>query len=599
MSIKTIQLTIPSDKTLPDIINSFSPEENYLMLKIGSDTLREGRKVITNLTNDEVYRKIENDFKKEIESLDMEIKIEKETSLKMQEKIAKMYESQIEQLNKKLEVAMNKITISEQDNSVSLNEAVNKVKEKYDLLLEEKDRQNKLNRDAFDKAIKLIDKTTNKSSISIGDDGEHIFENLAETFKDFENYKIENKAKQGHKGDFHLFFKDFNVLVDSKNYTGSVQKKEIIKIESDLLMNDNMNFAWMVSLNSNICEYNKFTIMTKWVTTDVGVKCILFINNLLSNKEPRDILRQAWMICNDFYRLTKKTLKEDGELEKYREKFLIYKKHINNLQDRAAEIRRGLNISFNTLKHMDNDLLEMLSLVSDEVINNNVKLNNTIKEWWDNNIEYVNNDESKMTSTEIWNKFKKDNKEYVGDNKITIEDFKNIVTSNIVSTSAYIEKSRNIIEFNCFRWKQNEVKTIESENIIIEKPKKVKKGKQTNITLIENLEFENEFIFETNEKQSDTIIIDNLEFKNNTIKKKVKKEKNSKIYFDEERDKKILDEYDNISNDIMSVSLINNIRPWEVVSLLVRYKIIKSRGEARGYDKYKETEEYKSKIVNK
>ena len=37
----------------------------------------------------------------------MEIKLEKDTSLKMQEKIAKMYESQIEQLNKKLEMAMN------------------------------------------------------------------------------------------------------------------------------------------------------------------------------------------------------------------------------------------------------------------------------------------------------------------------------------------------------------------------------------------------------------------------------------------------------------------------------------------------------------
>ena len=35
----------------------------------------------------------------------------------------------------------------------------------------------------------------------------------------------------------------------------------------------------------------------------------------------------------------KKTIKEDGELEKYKEKFLLYKKHINNLQDRTAEIK--------------------------------------------------------------------------------------------------------------------------------------------------------------------------------------------------------------------------------------------------------------------
>jgi hypothetical protein len=62
MSVKVINITIPYDRCVPDIISSFSPEENYLMLQIGSDTLNQGRKVVTNLTSDEVYRKIENDF---------------------------------------------------------------------------------------------------------------------------------------------------------------------------------------------------------------------------------------------------------------------------------------------------------------------------------------------------------------------------------------------------------------------------------------------------------------------------------------------------------------------------------------------------------
>ena len=546
-----IQLTIPSDRILPDIINGFTPEENYLMLKIGSDTLREGRKVISNLTNDEVYKKIESEFQKEIEKLNMEIIVERNTTSVMNEKLTKMYESQIEQLNKKFENALSQIEIYKQGNSTSLNEELKKVKDKYDLLLEEKDRQNQLNREVFDKAEKLINKTSNKSSISIGDDGEQIFENLADTFKDFAGYKIENKAKQGHKGDFHLFFKDFNILVDSKNYSGSVQKKEIIKIESDLTINDNMNFAWMVSLNSNICDYNRFPIMTKWITTDVGVKCILFINNLLSNKEPRDILRQAWMICNDFHRLTKNIDKEDGELEKYREKFLLYKKHINNLQDRAAEIRRGVNVLQNSLKNLDNELLEMLSLVSDDIVNEKVTLNNIIKEWWNNNIEYVN-DESKMTSTEIWNKFKKDNKEYVGDNKTNIEIFKDVVTNNIVNSSTYTEKSKkSVIEFVGFKWREiklKEIKDLIIQTAIIEKPKKEKEIEQ---------------------------------------------------YFDEEKDKKIIKDYTDTEDDIMLIGLNNNIKPFQVVSLLVRHKIISKRTDARGYEKYKETEEYKNKIPKK
>jgi hypothetical protein len=43
----------------------------------------------------------------------------------------------------------------------------------------------------------------------------------------------------------------------------------------------------------------------------------------------------------------------------------------------------------------------------------------------------------------------------------------------------------------------------------------------------------------------------------------------------------------------------DNIRPWQIVSLLMRYKIINKRDEARGYDLYKETEEYKSKLNSK
>jgi len=438
--------------------------------------------------------------------------------------------------------------------SASLQEEVNKVKEKYDLLLEEKDRQNQLNRDAFDKAVKLLDKTANKSSISLGDSGEQIFENLADTFKDFVNFKIENKAKQSHKGDFHLFFKDFNVLVDSKNYTSNISKKEIQKIESDLNTNGNMNFAWLVSLNTNICEYNKFPIMSKWITTDDGkVKCILMINNLLDNKEPRNILRQAFQICEEFYKLTRKVEKEDVKLEKYVERNLLYKKQINNLQDRASDLRRSLNTSLNILKNMDGDLLEMLSNMSDDIVNEKFSTLEKIKEWWNANLEYTDNNDDKIISTELWNKFKKENKEYVGENNLNIEQFKDAITGNIVKSSNYIEKTKKgAIEFIGFKWKDVEVKSMN------------------------NLELNN-------------LVVENI------TTNKIKKQKKLESYFDKETDKKILLDYENENNNIMTMCN-DNIRPWQIVSLLMRYKIIEKRDEARGYDLYKETEEYKSKI---
>jgi hypothetical protein len=214
--------------------------------------------------------------------------------------------------------------------------------------------------------------------------------------------------------------------------------------------------------------------MTKWITTDDGIKCILMINNLLENKEPRNILRQAWQMCDDFYKFTKREKKDDGEIEIYKKKHMLQIKYIENLQDKAQELKRSVNTTLNVIKNMDNDLIEMLTNISDELQSEKFNLNNKIKEWWNNNIEYVN-DENIITSTEIWNKFKKNNKELIGENNITIENFKDIVTSSIVNSSTYIEKSKkSAIEFIGFKWKEiklQEIDNLEVENIILKKVK--------------------------------------------------------------------------------------------------------------------------------
>ena len=541
MSLKIIQISVPQESNIN--ITDFSPEENYLILKIGTSCLLEGRKSVASLTQKEIYQKIQNDFKEDIQKLEMNILCEKELAKKMEERMTKIYDTQVSSLKAKIEALSNQVKTYELGNKDFVKQEVDKAKEKFELLLQEKDRQNQLNREVFDKAIQLTNKNLTKSSSALGDDGENIFEYLSETFKDFNGYKIENKSKQGHKGDFHLFFEEFNVLVDSKNYSGSVQKKEVNKIELDLTINDNMNFAWMVSLNTNISDYNRFPISCKWITTEVGVKCILFINNLLANKEPANILRQAWYICNEFNKMTKKVYCEDGYVSKYKERELKQKKQIENLQERASELRRSINTSYNILKQMDNDLLEMLMINSDKIINNNFELNNKIKEWWENNIELTSTT-NKLTSTEIWLKFKKENKDYVQENKTTIDIFKDEVIS-LVDKSKFIEKTKKgVIEFVGFEFKKN-------ENLIIEKKE---------------------------------------------IPKKIKTEILHKFYFSEEQDNKILDEYNNIENNIMTISTSNNIRPWQVVSLLFRNKIIAKRELARGYDIYIETEEYKQKF---
>ena len=579
MACKIINLSIPEDRIIPEEIHSFSPEENYQMIKIGSECLLEGRKVIANLSQREIYEKIKEESKDEIQKKEMDLMVEREMSKKMEDRISKMYQGQLEQMKKQLDLMKQQLSVYESENKDVIQKHVEKEREKYDLLLQEKDRQNNLNREVFDKAEKLLNKNKYKSSKSKGDDGEEQFTYLSDTFKDFNGYKIEDKSKQGHKGDFHLFFDEFNVLVDLKNYSDSVQKKEIEKIEMDLITNDNMNYAWLISLDSDICGWNRFQIMNKWIMTDTGMKCIIFVNNLLENKDPKNTLRLIWSICNEFNKLISVVDKDDEELKLYKERDFNINKKIKILQERNTEMRRNINTSFNILKNMDSDLIDLLSLVSNEIINNECEKYRKISDWFVKNIDYMDNNDEILTSTEVWSRFKKENKEFILKKNITIEIFKETLIK-IVDNTKYIERTKKgAIDLIGFKFKENEQ--------IIESVK--------NDVYISNVDF-----FSPKTKSKEIIEIDEEEIINNVIvknnSKKLVKNNDNQFYFDKKIDNKILKEYEDINKNIMIISSNNNIRPWEVVSLLMKHKIIKKRDESRGYDVYKETDEYKEKL---
>ena len=78
-SVKVISITIPQNESVPEIINEFSPEENFLMLKIGSDCLKEGRKAMAGFSQQELYNKIKEESKEQIQRLEIDILVEKES----------------------------------------------------------------------------------------------------------------------------------------------------------------------------------------------------------------------------------------------------------------------------------------------------------------------------------------------------------------------------------------------------------------------------------------------------------------------------------------------------------------------------------------
>jgi hypothetical protein len=443
--LKTIIITIPENESVPEIINSFSPEENLVMLKIGSDCLREGRRVVSNFTQKEIYNKLKEETKKEVQSLELNILVERETAKKMEEKIGIMYENQLSQMKKQMETMREQIISYEYQNEDKINAVVEKTREKYDLLLEEKDKQNKLNREVFDKAIQI----TNMSNSYKGKKGELKFCDIAETFKDFNQFEIKDKHTQCGEGDFHLHFEDIDVLVDAKNYTDRVDKRQRDKIKNDLLKNEHLHFAWLVSLNTTIDRFDKVPIMYEWINTK---QCVIYINNLLSFEEPQKILRIAWLFSKQIYKLIEIKVNDTDELIDLKDKQFKINDKLKNLKTIIREINTTINVFKKQIDNVNYEIKNILDFETNSIVETNFSL---FDNWWEQNIEQSNEDDM-LTSTDLWFKFKHENKDIIKEFDITLDKFKDYIITKIPSTSRLLKgNKKSAIEIMGIKIKKN------------------------------------------------------------------------------------------------------------------------------------------------
>ena len=556
--LKTIIITIPEHENVPEIINSFSPEENLVMLKIGSDCLREGRKVVSNFTQKEIYNKLKEETKKEVQSLELNILVERETAKKMEEKIGIMYENQLSQMKKQIETMREQIISYEYQNEDKINAVVEKTKEKYDLLLNEKDRQVTKLSDIYEKL--LIQTQTQKSNSHKGSDGEKQFYEYAETFMDFQGFEIIDKHTQGGEGDFHLHFEEFDVLVDAKNYKKKIPIDQREKIKKDLIKNEHLNFAWLVSLNSTIDKFDKSPIMYEWVNT---TQCIVYINNLAGFEDPKKILRIVWFTCKELYKFVEDVNFDDSELNELKNQNFKLMDKIKNVRKTIREINKSMNATKNLIQVMDDELRIILENETNEIVTSNFSLFDT---WWDENIE-TTKDETFLVSTELWLKFKQDNKHVMKDFEISPDKFKQYIKSKISLSSINLKSKHTNCAFEikgiCFK------ELVKKELSLV-----IQKGEKT---LNLDLNLENNKITKIN---------------NVLIKPKPSK----RFYFDEKLDNKILQDYNDDNNNIINLAEKYDVKIWQIVSLLMKYKVVNKRTESKGYDKYKESEEYKEKV---
>jgi hypothetical protein len=376
----------------------------------------------------------------------------------MEEKISKMYESQVEKLEKQIEILSNQLNEHKNNNTNLVDKEVGKVREKYDLLLQEKDKQVDKMSENYEKMLIQSHKSTSHK----GSDGEKTFSEYAETFIDFKGFNIIDKHTQGGEGDFHLHFEEFNVLADAKNYKKKVPIDQREKIKKDLIKNEHITFAWLVSLNTSIDKYDKSPIMYEWIST---TQCIVYINNLSSFEDPKKILRIVWFTCKELHKFTKDDHFDESELTEIKNKNYKMMDKIKSVRKTIREINTSMNTTRNLIQVMDDELRGILEAETNNIVSSNISL---FDDWWEQNIE-VTNDEIIVSSSALWIDFKQENKMMINEMNITGDKFKNYLKSKVPLSSIQLRnKSVNAaFDIKGIRLKVTE-KVYENEKIELE-----------------------------------------------------------------------------------------------------------------------------------
>jgi hypothetical protein len=317
---------------------------------------------------------------------------------------------------------------------------------------------------------------SHKSTSHKGSDGEKTFSDYAETFIDFKGFEIIDKHTQGGQGDFHLHFEDFDVLVDAKNYKKKVPIDQREKIKNDLQKNEHLHFAWLVSLNTSIDKFDKSPIMYDWINTK---QCIVYINNLSSFEDPKKILRIVWFTCKELYDMTKDVNFDEEELTKLKNDRFKMMDKIRVFRKNIREINTSMNTTRNLIQVMDDELKTMLDNETNEIVSSNFSL---FDNWWNENI-IVTNDDSIVVSTDLWFRFKQENKDIIKDFEITPDKFRQFVKSK-VSMSSITIKNKNVnsafdikgIKLLCSSG--DKIDIVETEKLILELDEEVIKKKK-------------------------------------------------------------------------------------------------------------------------
>jgi hypothetical protein len=230
---------------------------------------------------------------------------------------------------------------------------------------------------------KLIGISSN--SYKKGEFAENLLEDLVKTR--YGDIVYEKKNNTNHSGDAWLYLpNDKIIMLESKNYTSTINKEEINKLESDMKTH-NIKYGILISFNSSIQGMKELDIHT--FINNNNNHYIIMISNLTNNISKLDlgiqIIRKIINTFNDNNNITwieKDILKNLNELN-----FLIQKNYIlrDNFYIMEREINKLLSTYHTNLRNyqfdIDNKINQIIKNINLSLDNSNDIYNDILKKY--------------------------------------------------------------------------------------------------------------------------------------------------------------------------------------------------------------------------
>ena len=463
MDYQAVTLRIPVSAILPPELATFSPEETVLALLLGINAVQIVKQDYAgkdpDLQKTEMAQRIEKMYVQMLQEKDQKVKELEDAQVLLKKNFEdaslKLMTTYCDKVQDNIERDNNKISGFYEKQLENLNAEIKHHRAKNDELKEELMRAKvaqteyavqieheknralsdtvKKNENLLQESLAMMEelkKQKNVSSSLKGLEGEtYTYNLLLDVFSDFEDFDIKNTAATPHSADMLLTFKDFSVLVDSKNYSYGVDKKDVAKLEKDLANNQHVKIAWLVSLNTPINGFSKYPVMYD-IKDNV---CYCYINSLCKHENPKQFIRNVWYACQFLFDKFLNAPSEEAQLDKYVKNEERIRVLVGKMMKRSKERGAMLKQLTENFDETDRDLREILT---GEVVSVQEMYAEVVRTWWDKHV--IADTASSLKSKKVYDTFAKDD----GGRGVSFDAFKQIVRGMLPADKMVVLESK-------------------------------------------------------------------------------------------------------------------------------------------------------------